>query len=103
MASRSIWGLVIIPQDFESVLGQPLDTSFGLSQFRGHGYGLMCEVALSSYRLELDTHLFESDPTKITQDENAINRIKAYVWLFLEDLTLKSTSKVQNQSIDVLD
>jgi hypothetical protein len=31
---------------FGSVLGRPLDTSFGLSQFHGHGSMLMCEVAL---------------------------------------------------------
>ena len=34
------------PHDFGSVLGKPLDTSFGLSQFHGHGSWLMCEVAL---------------------------------------------------------
>jgi hypothetical protein len=33
--------------DFGSVLGWPLDTSFGLSQFRGHGSWLLCKVALS--------------------------------------------------------
>ena len=58
-----------IPQDFGSVLGHPLDTSIGLSQFGGHGFGLVCEVALSSYQPKLDTHLFELDPTKLTQDE----------------------------------
>ena len=33
----------------ESVLGQPLDTAFGLSQFHGHGSWLVCEVALIKY------------------------------------------------------
>ena len=32
--------------DFGSVLGHALDTSFGLSQFHGHGSWLVCEVAL---------------------------------------------------------
>ena len=33
--------------DFGSVMGRLLHTSFGLSQFHGHGSWLMCEVALS--------------------------------------------------------
>ena len=32
--------------DFGSVLGRPLDTSFGLSQCHGHGAWLIREVAL---------------------------------------------------------
>ena len=32
--------------DFEDVLGRPLDTFIGLSQFHGHGSWLVCEVAL---------------------------------------------------------
>ena len=32
--------------DFGDVLGQPLDTSFGLPQSHGHGSWLVCEVAL---------------------------------------------------------
>ena len=33
--------------DFGSALGRPLDTSFGLSQFHGHGSWLVYEVALT--------------------------------------------------------
>ena len=33
-------------RDFGGVLGQPLDTFFGLSQFHGHGSWLVYEVAL---------------------------------------------------------
>jgi hypothetical protein len=33
--------------DLEVVLRQPLDTSFGLSQFHGHTSWFVCEVALS--------------------------------------------------------
>ena len=33
--------------DFGGVLGRPLDTFFGLSQFHGHGSWRVCEVALS--------------------------------------------------------
>ena len=32
--------------DCGGVLGWPLDTFFGLSQFHGHGSWLVCEVAL---------------------------------------------------------
>ena len=28
-------------------MGRPLHTSFGLSQLHGHGFWLVCEVALS--------------------------------------------------------
>jgi hypothetical protein len=35
---------VITVHDFEGVLGRPLDTSFELSQFHGHGSWLACEV-----------------------------------------------------------
>ena len=35
--------------DFGGVLGQPLDTFFGLSQIHGHGSWLVCEVALTLY------------------------------------------------------
>ena len=37
--------------DFGSVLGQPLDIFSGLSQFHGHCFWLMCEVALSLLKL----------------------------------------------------
>jgi hypothetical protein len=33
--------------DFGGVLGLPLDTFFGISQFHGHGSWLVCEVALN--------------------------------------------------------
>ena len=33
---------------FGGILGRPLDTFFGLSQFHGHGSWLLCEVALTS-------------------------------------------------------
>jgi hypothetical protein len=32
--------------DLGSAMGRPLYTSFGLSQFHGHGTWLVCEVAL---------------------------------------------------------
>ena len=41
--------------DFGGVLGRPLDTFFGLSQFHGHGSWLVCEVALRSFLL-VDNH-----------------------------------------------
>ena len=47
MIPRYTSGLVTTLHDFGSALGRPLDTSFGLSQFHGHGSWLMCEVALS--------------------------------------------------------
>ena len=36
--------------DFEHALGWPLETSFGLSEFHGHGSWLVCEVARMSHR-----------------------------------------------------
>ena len=48
MASHYTWGSVITLHDFEGVLGRPLDTFFGLSQFHGHGSWLVCGVALSA-------------------------------------------------------
>ena len=39
------------PHDFGSVLGRPLDTSFGLSQFQGHGSWRVCGVALNAKHL----------------------------------------------------
>ena len=47
MTSHYTWGHVTTLYDFGSVLGQPLNTSLGLSQFHGHSSWLMCEVALS--------------------------------------------------------
>jgi hypothetical protein len=38
-------GLWLHYNSFGSVLGRPLDTSFRLSQFHGHGSWLVCEVA----------------------------------------------------------
>ena len=35
-------------RDFGGVLGWPLDTFFGLSQFHGLGSWLVCEVALNT-------------------------------------------------------
>jgi hypothetical protein len=48
MASHYARGLVTTLRDVGGVLGQPLDTFFGLSQFHGRGSWLVCEVALSS-------------------------------------------------------
>jgi hypothetical protein len=39
---------VTTSHDFGSVLGRPLDTFFWLSQFRGHGSWLVCELALTT-------------------------------------------------------
>ena len=47
MTSHYTSGPMATLHDFGSVLGRPLDT-FGLSQFRGHGSWLPCEVALST-------------------------------------------------------
>jgi hypothetical protein len=40
------WGPVNTLHEFGSVLGQPLETYFGHSQFHGHGSWLECEVVL---------------------------------------------------------
>jgi hypothetical protein len=45
VTSHCSWGSVTTLDDF-GVLGQPLDTFFGLSQFHRHGSWLVCEVAL---------------------------------------------------------
>ena len=45
--SHYSWGHVTIVHDFGSVLGWPLLTNFGLSQFHGHGSWILCEVALN--------------------------------------------------------
>ena len=50
MTSRYTWGPATTLYDLKGVLGRPLHTSFGLSQFHFHGSWLVCEVAL---RLEL--------------------------------------------------
>ena len=47
MTSHYTQGPMIMLHDFGSALGRPLGTSFGLSQFHGHGSWLMCDVALS--------------------------------------------------------
>ena len=47
MTSHYTWRSVTTLHDFGSVLGGLLDTSFGLSQYHGHGYcWLVYEVAL---------------------------------------------------------
>ena len=46
MTSHYTWRSVTTLHDFGGVLGRPLDTFFGLSQFHGHGSWLVCEVAL---------------------------------------------------------
>jgi hypothetical protein len=51
MTSLYTWGSMITLHDFGGVLGQPLDTFFGLSQFHGHGFWLVCQVALSLWDL----------------------------------------------------
>jgi hypothetical protein len=48
MTSHYTWGSLITLHDFGGVLGRPLDTYFGLSQFPGHGSWLVCAVALSN-------------------------------------------------------
>ena len=47
MISYYAWGLVTTLHDFGSVLGWPLDTSFGLSQFHGHVFWLVYELTLN--------------------------------------------------------
>ena len=47
LTSHYTWGHVTTLHDFGSVLGQLLDTSFGLSQFHDHGSWLVCEVTLN--------------------------------------------------------
>ena len=49
--------------DFGSVLGQPLDTSSGLSQFHGHISWLVCEVAFSIFRDRLVSYIERSNLT----------------------------------------
>jgi hypothetical protein len=46
LTSHYAWGPVILLHDFGSVLGQPLDTSFGLSQYLVHGSWFVCEKSL---------------------------------------------------------
>jgi hypothetical protein len=46
MTSHYTWKYVTTLHVFGGDLGRPLDTSFGLSQFHGHGSWLVCEVAL---------------------------------------------------------
>ena len=46
MASYYTWGPETTLHDYESVLGWPLHTFLGLSQFHGHGSWLVCKVAL---------------------------------------------------------
>ena len=48
MTSHYTWGHVTTLHDLGSVLGQLLDTYFGLSQLHGHGSWLMCQVALTT-------------------------------------------------------
>jgi hypothetical protein len=47
MIAHYTWGHVTTLHEFGIVLGQPLDSSFGLSQFHVHGSWLVCEVALN--------------------------------------------------------
>ena len=47
MISHYTWGLVTTLHDFGSVLGRPLDTFLGLSQFHGQGSWPVCEVGLN--------------------------------------------------------
>ena len=46
MSLHYTWGPVTTLHNFASVLGRPLDTSFGLSKFDDHSSWLVCEVAL---------------------------------------------------------
>ena len=45
-----------ILHDCGGVLGWPLDTFFGLSQFHGHGSWLVCEMPLANCRSSILTH-----------------------------------------------
>jgi hypothetical protein len=49
MASHYTSGFMTTIHDFEDVLGTPLGTFFGLSQFHGHNAWLVYEVAMSHY------------------------------------------------------
>jgi hypothetical protein len=51
MTSHYTEGSVTTLHDSEGVLGRPLVTLFGLSQFHGHGSWLVCEVALTESQL----------------------------------------------------
>ena len=47
MISHYILGPMTTLHNFGSKLGRHVGTSFGFSQFHGHGYWLVCEVALT--------------------------------------------------------
>ena len=47
MTSHNTWGPMTTLHGLGSVMEWPLDTSFGLSQFHGYIFWLMCEVALN--------------------------------------------------------
>ena len=51
MTLNCTWGPMSTPHDFGSVLGQPLNTSYGLPQFHGYNSRLVCEVVLSNKKL----------------------------------------------------
>ena len=53
VTSHYTWRFVTTLHDFGGVFKHPLDTSFGLSQFHGHGSWLVCEVALELSILDL--------------------------------------------------
>jgi hypothetical protein len=57
MTSHYTWGSMTKMQDFRSALGLPLNTSFGLSQFHGHGSWDICEMALrATLHMRLRAH-----------------------------------------------
>jgi hypothetical protein len=57
MTSHYTWGPMTKMQDFRSALGLPLNTSFGLSQFHGHGSWDICEMALrATLHMRLRAH-----------------------------------------------
>ena len=85
MTSHYTWGVVTTLHDLESVLGWPLDTSFGLSQFHGHNYWLMGEVVLmaSSHGVPSPTHVSKSQLLKPQETiKTSLIIINVGSWIF---------------------
>jgi hypothetical protein len=66
MTSLYTWGSMTTLHDCGGVLGWPLDTFFGLSQFHGHGSWLVCEVALIYFKALLPCGGLWTRPTHHT-------------------------------------
>ena len=61
MTSHYNWGSMTTLHDSGGVLGQPLDTLFGLSQFHRHGSWLVSEVALRNRHYWIFIFIFYYD------------------------------------------